>query len=181
VSIFAGASDSELQMRFVACHLANLRQMYNHQLRLLYFAESQISQVMPRMISESREPDLKRVLDGHLEQTRLHLARLTQILDADSALIQSENRVMAALIQECEAALASATEEPVRDAIIIAAAQKLEHYQIAAYGTLRNFAEILGNLEQAELLDQALDDEKLTDSLLTEIADSANTRADRTD
>jgi ferritin-like metal-binding protein YciE len=166
-------------MRFVACHLDNLRQMYKDQLLQLYFAETQISQAMPRMIRESREPDLKRVLDGHLEQTRTHLASLTGILDPGAALIRAENQVMAALIHEGEAALASATEEPVRDAIIIAAAQKLEHYQIAAYGTLRNFAEILGNLEQAELLDQALDDEKLTDSLLAEIADSANTQADK--
>jgi ferritin-like metal-binding protein YciE len=86
---------------------------------------------------------------------------------------------MAALITEGEDVIKDATDESVRDAGIISAAQKVEHYEIAAYGTVRTFAEILGNDSQADLLDQTLEEEKHADSVLTGIADTANTQADK--
>jgi ferritin-like metal-binding protein YciE len=86
---------------------------------------------------------------------------------------------MAALITEGEDVIKDAADNSVRDAGIIAAAQKVEHYEIAAYGTVRTFAEILGHDAQAALLDQTLEEEKHADSVLSQISDTANTRADR--
>jgi ferritin-like metal-binding protein YciE len=86
---------------------------------------------------------------------------------------------MAALISEGEDVIKNATDESVRDAGIIGAAQKVEHYEIAAYGTVRTFAEILGETSHADLLEQTLAEEKHADSVLTDISDSANTKADK--
>jgi ferritin-like metal-binding protein YciE len=86
---------------------------------------------------------------------------------------------MAALITEGEDVIKDAADQSVRDAGIIAAAQKVEHYEIAAYGTVRNFAEILAKDSDASLLDQTLEEEKHADSILTGISDSANTQADK--
>jgi len=84
---------------------------------------------------------------------------------------------MAALITEGEDVIHDATDESVRDAGIIAAAQKMEHYEMAAYGTLRTFAEILGTPQHAALLDRTLEEEKHADTILTSIADTANDKA----
>jgi len=86
---------------------------------------------------------------------------------------------IAALITEGEDIITDAKADPVRDAGIIAAAQKVEHYEMAAYGTVRTWAEILGLTDQADLLEQTLDEEKHADAVLTQISDSANTRAER--
>jgi ferritin-like metal-binding protein YciE len=86
---------------------------------------------------------------------------------------------IAALISEGDDVITDASDEAVRDAVIIAAAQKVEHYEMAAYGTVRTFAEILGQTPEADLLERTLDEEKHADAVLTQISDCANTRADK--
>jgi|SRR5579871_715355 ferritin-like metal-binding protein YciE len=167
-------------MKFFSANLDSLRKLYIDQLKQLYSVEDQITEALPKMIKESHEPELKRALETHLEETRGHLTRLERILQQSAGDVESKkSKGIAALITEGEDVIKDASDDSVRDAGIIAAAQKVEHYEMAAYGTVRNFAEILGHTDHAELLDKTLDEEKHADALLTQIADSANTRADR--
>jgi ferritin-like metal-binding protein YciE len=132
------------------------------------------------MIEAATEPQLKNALQTHLQETRGHVARLEQILNQAQGSVESKKcKGIAALISEGEDVIKDATDESVRDAGIISAAQRVEHYEMAAYGTVRTFAEILGNESQADLLDQTLEEEKHADAVLTGIADTANTKADR--
>ena len=167
-------------MKFMSANLENLRELYVNQLQYLHSAETQITDALPKMIEKATDPQLKQALDQHLQETRGHVTRLEQILQTAAGDVDSKkNKGMAALITEGEDLVKDASDDSVRDAGIIAAAQKVEHYEMAAYGTVRTFAEILGHTDQADLLDTTLDEEKHADVLLTQIADTANTQADK--
>jgi ferritin-like metal-binding protein YciE len=167
-------------MKFFSANLDSLRKLYIDQLQQLHSAETQITEALPKMIQAATEPQLKNALQTHLQETRGHVARLEQILNQATGSVDSKkSKGIAALISEGEDVIKDAVDQSVRDAGIIAAAQKVEHYEMAAYGTVRTFAEILGNDAQAALLDQTLEEEKHADSVLTEISDTANTRADK--
>jgi ferritin-like metal-binding protein YciE len=167
-------------MKFFSANLDSLRKLYVDQLQQLHSAETQITEALPKMIQSATEPQLKNALQTHLQETRGHVARLEQILNQATGSVDSKkSKGMAALITEGEDVIKDAADNSVRDAGIIAAAQKVEHYEMAAYGTVRTFAEILGHDAQAALLDQTLEEEKHADSVLTQISDTANTRADR--
>jgi ferritin-like metal-binding protein YciE len=167
-------------MKFFSANLDSLRKLYIDQLRQLHSAETQITEALPKMIQSATDPQLKNALQTHLQETRGHVSRLDQILNQATGSVESKkSKGMAALIGEGEDIIKDAADNSVRDAGIIAAAQKVEHFEMAAYGTVRTFAEILGNDAQAALLDQTLEEEKHADLLLTEIADTANTKADK--
>ncbi len=167
-------------MKFISANLDNLRKLYIDQLQHLHSAETQITKALPKMIEKSFDPQLKQALESHLQETRGHVTRLEQILRQCTGQVDSKkNKGIAALITEGEDVITDTNDEAVRDAGIIAAAQKVEHYEMAAYGTVRTFAGILGETQQADLLEQTLDEEKHADSVLTQISDSANTRADK--
>jgi ferritin-like metal-binding protein YciE len=167
-------------VKFFSANLDSLRKLYIDQLQQLYYAENEITKALPKMIESATEPELKNALSTHLEETRRHVTRLEQILSQGNDSVDSKKcKGIVALISEGEDVIKDATDESVRDAGIIAAAQKVEHYEIASYGTVRTFAEILGNDSQVSLLDQTLEEEKHADSVLTSISDTANTRADK--
>jgi ferritin-like metal-binding protein YciE len=167
-------------MKFMSANLENLRELYINQLQYLHSAEKQITDALPKMIEKATDPQLKQALDQHLQETRGHITRLEQILQSATGDVKSKkNKGLAALITEGEDLIEDASDDSVRDAGIIAAAQKVEHYEMAAYGTVRTFAEILGHSDQADLLDTTLDEEKHADAVLTQIADTANTQADK--
>jgi ferritin-like metal-binding protein YciE len=167
-------------MKFMSANLENLRELYINQLQYLHSAETQITEALPKMIEKATDPQLKQALDQHLQETRGHVTRLEQILQSATGDVDShKNKGMAALITEGNDLIGDASDDSVRDAVIIAAAQKVEHYEMAAYGTVRTFAEILGHSDQADLLDTTLDEEKNADAILTQIADTANTQADK--
>ena len=167
-------------MKFFSANLDSLRKLYLDQLQQLHSAETQITEALPKMIQSATEPQLKNALQTHLQETKGHVARLEQILnEAKGSVDSKKSKGMAALITEGEDVIKDAADQSVRDAGIIAAAQKVEHYEIAAYGTVRNFAEILAKDSDASLLDQTLEEEKHADSILTGISDSANTQADK--
>jgi ferritin-like metal-binding protein YciE len=167
-------------MKFFSANLDSLRKLYVDQLQRLHSAETQITEALPKMIQSASEPQLKNALQTHLQETRGHVARLEQILNQATGSVDSKkSKGIAALISEGEDVIKDAVDASVRDAGIIAAAQKVEHYEMAAYGTVRTFAEILGNDAQASLLDQTLEEEKHADSVLTQISDTANTKADK--
>lgn len=156
----------------------NLLKLYFDQLDQIHSAETQIRDALPKLIEAATEPELKSALQNHLEQTTSHAARLDKILmEAKGVVDPKPCKGMAALLTEGEDVIHDATDESVRDAGIIAAAQKIEHYEMAAYGTLRTFAEILGNPEHAALLAQTLEEEKHADAILSSIADTANDKA----
>ncbi len=167
-------------MKFFSANLKSLRELYIEQIKQLHSAETQITDALPKMIAKSADPELKVALDTHLEETRGHVARLEQILtQTNTGMDTPKSKGIAAVITEGEDAIGDADDDAVRDASIIAAAQKVEHYEIAAYGTVRSYAEILGETAHADLLEQTLDEEKHADEVLTEISDSANTQADK--
>jgi ferritin-like metal-binding protein YciE len=167
-------------MKFFSANLDSLRELYFDQLQQLHSAETQITEALPKMIQSATEPQLKNVLQTHLQETKGHVARLEQILkEAKGSVDSKRSKGMAALITEGEDVIKDAADQSVRDAGIIAAAQKVEHYEIAAYGSVRNYAEILGKDSDARLLDQTLEEEKHADSILTGISDTANTKADK--
>jgi ferritin-like metal-binding protein YciE len=167
-------------VKFFSANLDNLRKLYVDQIQQLHSAETQITEALPKMIDAATEPDLKKALQTHLRETEAHVSRIEQILrDATGSVDTKRSKGMAALISEGEDIIKDATDDSVRDAGIIAAAQKVEHYEIAAYGTVRTFAEILGEENHADLLEQTLDEEKHADEVLTSISDTANTKADK--
>ena len=167
-------------MKILSEHLGSLRELYINQLRQLYSAESQIIEALPKMIEAATAPELKSALQAHLQETRGHVARLDQILSRSQGPVKpKKNKGLDALIVEGEDVVTDAKDPAVRDAGIIGAAQKVEHYEIAAYGTLRRYAEILNENQEASLLQQTLQEEKHADEVLTSIAETANREADR--
>jgi ferritin-like metal-binding protein YciE len=167
-------------MKFFSANLDSLRKLYIDQIQQLHSCETQITEALPKMIEAATEPQLKNALNSHLQETRGHVSRLEQILNQVKGSVDSKKcKGIAALITEGEDVIKDAVDPSVRDAGIIAAAQKVEHYEMATYGTVRTFAEILGDRTQALLLEQTLKEEKQADAKLTEISSSANVRAER--
>jgi ferritin-like metal-binding protein YciE len=167
-------------MRFHSAHIDNLRKLYVDQIQHLHSAETQITEALPKMIEAASDPELKRILQEHLQETREQASRLQTILEQSAGRPEPKHsKAMACMIEDGNNLLADAKNDPVRDAGIITACQRIEHYEMAAYSGLCNFAEIIGETEQAGLLERSLEEEKKADEALTNIAESANTRADR--
>lgn len=165
-------------MKFFSANLDSLRKLYIDELQQLNSAETQITEALPKMIEAATEPQLKQTLKTHLEETRGHVERVQRILSQMTGATETKKcKGIAALISEGEDVIKDAVDDSVRDAGIIAAAQKVEHYEMAAYGTVRTFAEILGEANQVLLLEQTLKEEKHADAVLTGISDAANTKA----
>ncbi len=167
-------------MKFFSANIESLRELYINQLRMLVSTEQQIVEALPEMIDKAADPQLKQALQSHLQETEAHVTRLQQILterghDTDPL----KCKATAALITEAEDLIHDATDESVRDVAIIAAAQRVEHYEIAAYGAVRNWARILGETRQANLLDQTIKEEGHADHLLTQIAERVNPYAEK--
>jgi ferritin-like metal-binding protein YciE len=152
--------------------LDSLETLYVEELRDLYNAENQLLKALPKMAKAASSPELKQAFVEHLEQTQEHVARLDEIFEKlDKKPTGKTCKAMKGLIEEGSEILEEEGEESVLDAAIIAAAQKVEHYEIASYGTVRTFAEILGEEDAVELLQQTLDEEGEADQRLTELAE----------
>jgi ferritin-like metal-binding protein YciE len=150
-----------------------LRQLLESQLKDVYWAEKAISKAMPDMVEKAESPELVDALTEHMEQTMQQITRLENVFEILELKAQGEKcEAMEGLIEEAEEITDELEAGPVRDAGIIAAAQKIEHYEIASYGTIRSFANILGEYEAASLLEETLDEEKETDLRLTDLAES---------
>lgn len=145
--------------------------LFLHELSDLHSAEKQLIEALPKMAKGAANQELKQAFESHLEQTQEHLERLDRIVaDLELKLPRHKCKAMEGLIHEGAELLKEDSDEAVRDAALIGAAQRVEHYEIAGYGTARTFAEMLGYTEAAELLQQTLDEEKETDQSLTELA-----------
>ena len=157
-----------------------LQDLYVEQLRDVYDAENQLIKALPRMAEGAASEDLREAFEEHLEQTRTHAQRLEQIFEKLGEKAKGEKcKGMEGLVKEGSEALGEDMNESVKDAAIIGAAQKVEHYEIAAYGTLATFAKLLGEDEAGELLQQTLQEEKETDQKLTQLAEDINVKAEQ--
>ena len=154
--------------------LQSLRDLYIDELKDLYSAEKQLVKALPKMAKNATNPDLKKAFTDHLEQTEEHVSRLEQIFESLKASPRGKKCVgMEGLIEEAKGMLEEDAEEDVLDAGLISKAQHVEHYEMAGYGTVRRFAQILGEMEHVELLEQTLNEEKEADQLLTQLADGS--------
>jgi ferritin-like metal-binding protein YciE len=152
--------------------LDSLETLWVEELRDIYNAENQLLTALPKMAKKASSPELKQAFEEHLEQTKDHVERLEEIFEKmDKKPAGKTCKAMKGLIEEGSEMLEEDGEESVIDAGIIAAAQKVEHYEIASYGTVRAWASMLGEEDAAELLQQTLDEEGETDTRLTELAE----------
>jgi ferritin-like metal-binding protein YciE len=151
--------------------LASINDVYTHELQDLHSAETQLVEALPKMAQAASSDELRQAFEQHLEETRDHVERLNQILALAGTKAGGEKcKGMAGLIAEGEDVIKAQGDPTVKDAALISAAQRVEHYEIAAYGTTRTLADELGMDDAKELLDQTLDEESQADKLLTKIA-----------
>jgi ferritin-like metal-binding protein YciE len=157
----------------------SLKELFIEELRDLYDAENQLTTALPKMAEGSSSPELREAFEEHLEQTRNHVSRLEKVFAGLGEKPKAEKcKGMEGLIKEGSELLKEDDfDSEVKDAAIIGAAQKVEHYEIAGYGTVRTFAELLGEDEAVSLLEETLEEEKETDQKLTELADQINVEA----
>jgi ferritin-like metal-binding protein YciE len=161
--------------------LNTLRDLYVEQLQDLYSAENQLVKALPKMERAAAHPDLKQAFKEHLTQTEEHVQRLEQIFQALGTKPGGHTcRAMEGLIKEGDEMISMKGEPAAIDAGLIAAAQRVEHYEIAGYGCVRTYAKQLGEQQGTKLLQKTLDEEGKADKLLTQIAEQViNIEAER--
>lgn len=153
--------------------METLDDLFEMQLKDLYSAENQLLKALPMMAEKASDPRLRQGFEQHMVETKNQVARLEQIgrkleLDLDGHTCKA----MAGLIAEGQETMSERATAEVMDAALIAAAQRIEHYEISGYGTAANFAERLGNFEAADLLQATLEEEQMTDTKLNDLAKS---------
>ena len=157
----------------------SLRALYTQQLRYLLSTENQIVKGLPVMTEHAEDVQLKQAFQSHLQETQVHVTRLERLLAEinDNDVDDKKDPILAAIVGSGENITKETDAGAVRDAGLIATAQKVEHYEIASYGSARDWAKQLGLAEHVSLLQQTLDEEKHADKLLTEISQTANLAA----
>ena len=159
--------------------LESLRSLLIEQLQDLYSAEDQITEALPKMIDNTNDLQLRAALNEHLTVTKQQLARLDKIFDEIPEVDRDDQtcKGMEGLIKEGSEMLKAKGDAETRDAGIISAAQRVEHYEIAGYGCARTYAQLLGRRDWAQLLQQTLDEEKEADQKLNSLAERINVEA----
>ena len=153
--------------------LESLKDLYLEQLKDLYSAETQLVDALPKMAERASSQDLKQAFQDHLRQTQEQVRRLEQIFQDIGETPKGHTcEGMKGLIREGEEMIKMQGDAKVIDAGLIAAAQRVEHYEIAGYGTVRTYAEMLGKQQHASLLERTLQEEEMTDEKLTQLAEA---------
>jgi ferritin-like metal-binding protein YciE len=157
-----------------------LKELYIDELRDIYNAENQLTKALPKMAKAATSDDLRAGFEGHLEQTKGHVERLERIFkELGEKPTGKKCKGMEGLVKEGEEMIKEEElEGEALDAGLISAAQRVEHYEIAAYGCVRTYAKLLGQDDAAELLEQTLGEEKETDQKLTMLAENINVEAE---
>ncbi len=158
----------------------SLRELYVEQLKDLYDAEHQLVKALPKLAEASSSDELRNAFEEHLDKTKQHAQRIEQIFEGMGQKAKTQKcKGMEGLVKEGSEILKEEDDidGEVKDAALIAAAQRVEHYEIAGYGTVRTYANLLGENEAANLLQQTLDEEKEADQTLNEIAEQINVEA----
>jgi ferritin-like metal-binding protein YciE len=154
--------------------LETLKDLYIHELKDLYSAENQIIKALPKMAKAATNSKLIDGFNKHLAETKEHAVRLEKILKShDETTRGPKCKGMEGVIKEGDEMIEEDAEDEVRDAGLISAAQRVEHYEMAGYGTARTYAELLGDPQGAKLLQRTLDEEAATDQKLTKLAKSS--------
>jgi len=155
-----------------------LRDLFVAELQDIYWAEKELTKAIPKMIKNATSDELVAALTGHLEETKMQVTRLEEVFSSiGEKAVAKKCEAMAGLTKEADEIMEDTKKGVVRDAGIILAGQKVEHYEIATYGTLVSFARTLGEEEAASLLEETLNEEKAADEKLSEISDSINVDA----
>jgi ferritin-like metal-binding protein YciE len=156
----------------------SLRQLYQTALEKQLSSEKQIVDALDTMIEKSTNPQLASAFRTHQQETKEHVSRLERILnEVEGDVSDTKCKITSALVGAAESEVSDAGNENVRDVVLIAAGNKVEHFEIASYGTLRTWAQVLGETEHARLLEQTLQEEKHADELLTQLSSQINVSA----
>jgi ferritin-like metal-binding protein YciE len=157
-----------------------IEDLFLNELRDLYSAEKQITKALPKMVKAATAPELRDAFQNHLEQTKEHVERLEQIFEMLGKRGTGKTcEGMKGVIAEGAEVISDIEKGAVRDAGLISAAQRVEHYEMAGYGTVRSLARLLGKQSMVKLLEQTLEEEKETDETLTQLSESVNEEAQR--
>src|ERR1700736_4556950 len=160
--------------------LGSLHDLFVEELKDLFSAENQLTKALPKMAKAASSDELRQGFEEHLEQTRGHVERLQQIFETLGEKGTGKKCLgMEGLVKEGAEIMEEDFEDGMMDAALISAAQRVEHYEIAGYGTVIAYAELLGESEQASLLRETLAEEKETDEKLTELAKEINVEANK--
>ena len=158
--------------------MKSLKELFVHELKDLYDAEHQLAEALPAMAKAASTSELSTAFKDHLKLTRTHIDRLEQVFQAvDQKPARETCAGMKGLVKEGQKVIEEDMSDTVRDAALIAAAQRVEHYEMAGYGTLRTYAHLLGESDAAMLLQQTLDEEEMTDKHLSQLAHTVNEAA----
>jgi ferritin-like metal-binding protein YciE len=150
---------------------SQLMKLFEEELKDIYWAEKALTKAIPKMIKNATSEELVEALENHLAETEEQVKRVEQVFElTGKKAVAKKCEAMEGLIKEADEIMEECEEGPMCDAGIISAGQKVEHYEIASYGTLRQFAETLGLTEAAALLEETLNEEKAADEKLTEVA-----------
>ncbi len=162
----------------MAHKLSDLKDLLEHELKDLYSAEKQLTEALPKMAEAANSSKLKDAYKSHLEETKNQIKRLEQVsADLNINLKGEECEAMKGLVKEGEQMIKKKADNSVHDAGLIAAAQRVEHYEMAGYGTVIRYLKMLGSNDAANLLVETLKEEKEADEKLTKIADEINVEA----
>jgi ferritin-like metal-binding protein YciE len=160
----------------------SLKELYVEELKDLFSAENQLTKALPKMAKAASSDELRQGFEEHLEQTQGHVQRLQQIFEQLGEKATGKKCLgMEGLVKEGAEVMGEDFEDAMMDAALISAAQRVEHYEIAGYGSVIAYAELLGESEQASLLKETLEEEKETDEKLTELAKDINAQAQQGD
>jgi ferritin-like metal-binding protein YciE len=156
--------------------VTTLHQLFLEQLKDLYSAETQLIEALPEMAEAAHSPELRQGFETHLEETKEHARRIEQIFNSlnEGDPTGKTCQAMKGLIKEGKETISEDATPQVKDAALIAAAQRVEHYEIAGYGTVRTYADIMGHTEAVQLLQATLDEEAATNDKLTAASEKLN-------
>lgn len=158
----------------------SMEKLFVDELRDLYSAETQITKALPKLAKAASSEELRSAFEHHLRETEGHVQRLEQIFEMIGESPKGETcEGIKGIIEEGEKTMKASKEGPVRDEVLISGAQRVEHYEMAAYGTARTYAERMGQKQMAEILDKTLAEEKAADKKLTEISNTVHRQARR--
>lgn len=165
-------------MKLFSANIEDLRSLYIDSLQKALDMEQKIVKALPTMVEKSTDPSLANAFRTHLEQSRGHITKVEGLLHkATGEASTTTCKVISGLITEAEDSIKDATDLGIRDVTLIASAQQVEHHEIAVYGTLRTWADILGERDDVAVLESILKDEEKADELLTQIAGHVNIQA----
>ena len=158
--------------------IESLRELFVEELKDVYHAEGQLLKALPRMAKKADSEELRAAFEQHTEETKVHQERVEQVFELFEEKPKTKVcKAMQGIVEEGKEVMSEDMEPDVMDAALIAAAQRAEHYEIAAYGTLRTYARLLGEKEAEKILQSILDEEGMTDKKLTKLAEKINVEA----